>query len=30
MSIEQSPTPEEIGRTTSIGNSTEIMAGNQH
>jgi len=30
MSTEQSLAPEEIGRITSIGNSTETMAGNQH
>ena len=30
MSTEQSPTPEEIGKITSIGNSTGTMAGNQH
>jgi len=30
MSIEQSPTPEEIRRIKSIGNFTGIMARNQH
>jgi len=30
MLTEQSPTPEEIRRIISIGNSTGTMAGNQH
>jgi len=30
VSTEQNPAPEEIGRITSIGNSTGTMVGNQH